>query len=274
MSIRCPRLLALAAFSLLLRIDSQAQTHGEVPTGAGSRLQARSEGMERGTSEVSKLRFDWPRAQGLLEDWPSLARYHDANARLSPPAPGEKRVVFLGDSITDLWGRKYGKFFPGKPYINRGISSQTTPQMLIRFRPDVIALKASAVVILAGTNDIAGNTGPTTLEAIEDNLISMSELAKANQIRMVLSSILPVCDAFRSQTQRRPPGKIEALNVWLKDYADRNGFVYLDYYSAMIDDKKMMRKELTYDGLHPNEAGYAIMAPLAERAIARALAPR
>ena len=254
MSFRCLLALALAAFSL----------------GA----QAQSRGSEQNSSEVSELLSDLPRAQRLLEDWPQLSLYHDANARLPPPAPGEMRVVFLGDSITAQWGSKYGKFFPGKPYINRGISGQTTPQMLIRFRPDVIALKAKVVVILAGTNDIAGNTGPTTLEAIEDNLISMSELAKANRLRVVLASLLPVCDLFRSQTQRRPPEKIEALNGWLKDYAVRNGFVYLDYYSAMIDDKKTMRRELTYDCLHPNEAGYEIMAPLAEKAISRALAAR
>jgi len=146
--------------------------------------------------------------------------------------------------------------------------------MLIRFRPDVIALKSKAVVILAGTNDIAGNTGPTTLEAIEDNLMSMAELAKLNRIRVVLASVLPVCDYIKPQAQRRPPEKIEALNIWLKDYAAKNGFVYLDYYSAMIDDKKMLRQDLTYDGLHPNDPGYGIMAPLAEKAISRALSAR
>src|SRR5215469_9212264 len=197
-----------------------------------------------GTQDVSQLQAQLQQAQDKLKDWPDLARYRDANSQVLAPAPEEDRVLFIGDSITDSWGRKYGKFFPGKPYINRGISGQTTPQMLIRFRPDVIALKAKVVVILAGTNDIAGNTGPTTLEAIEDNLISMSELANANQLRVVLASLLPVCDLFRSQTQRRPPEKIEALNAWLKDYAVRNGFVYLDYYSAMIDDKKTMRREL------------------------------
>ena len=205
-------------------------------------------------------------------DWPNLARYHDENAHLAPPAPGENRVVFMGDSITDSWGRQHGQFFPGKPYVNRGISGQTTPQMLIRFRPDVIALKPKVVVFLAGTNDIAGNTGPMTLEAIEDNLASMAELATANNIRVVLSSVLPVCDYIKPQTERRPPEKVIALNAWIKDYAARNGFVYLDYYSAMLDDKQMFRKELTYDGLHPNDAGYEVMGPLAEKAIAAALA--
>ena len=205
-------------------------------------------------------------------DWPNLARYHDENAHLAPPAAGENRVVFMGDSITDSWGRQHGQFFPGKPYVNRGISGQTTPQMLIRFRPDVIALKPKVVVFLAGTNDIAGNTGPMTLEAIEDNLASMAELATANNIRVVLSSVLPVCDYIKPQTERRPPEKVIALNAWIMDYAARNGFVYLDYYSAMLDDKQMFRKELTYDGLHPNDAGYEVMGPLAEKAIAAALA--
>ncbi len=204
-------------------------------------------------------------------DWPDLTRYHDDNARLSAPAPGENRVVFMGDSITDCWGRQYSTFFPGKPYVNRGISGQTTPQMLIRFRPDVIALKPKAVVILAGTNDIAGNTGPMTLEAVEDNLTSMAELARANNIRVVLASLLPVCDYIKPQTERRAPAKIIALNAWMKDYASKNGLVYLDYYAAMIDDAQMFRKELTYDGLHPNAAGYDVMAPLAEKAIAAAL---
>jgi lysophospholipase L1-like esterase len=205
-------------------------------------------------------------------DWPNLARYHDDNARLAPAAPGENRVVFMGDSITDGWGRQHGQFFPGKPYVNRGISGQTTPQMLIRFRPDVLALKPKVVVVLAGTNDIAGNTGPMTLEAIEDNLTSMAELAQANNIRVVLSSVMPVCDYIKTQTERRPPEKIIALNAWMKDYAAKNGFVYLDYYSAMLDDREMFRKELTYDGLHPNDAGYEVMGPLAEKAIAAALA--
>jgi lysophospholipase L1-like esterase len=215
-------------------------------------------------TEVSRLR-------ATLQDWPNLARYRDENAALTPPAVGEDRVVFMGDSITDGWGRKYSKFFPGKPYVNRGISGQTTPQMLIRFRPDVIALKPKAVVILAGTNDIAGNTGPMTLEAIEGNLTSMAELAQANGIRVVLSSVMPVCDYIRSQSERRPPAKIVALNAWIKDYAAKNGFVYLDYYSAMLDDKEMFRQELTYDGLHPNEPGYEVMGPLAAKAIITAL---
>jgi lysophospholipase L1-like esterase len=221
---------------------------------------------------ISKLRTQLESNQRILQDWPNLTRYHNDNAQLAPPADGENRVVFMGDSITDGWGRQYGQFFPGKPYVNRGISGQTTPQMLIRFRPDVIALKPKVVVFLAGTNDIAGNTGPMTLEAIEDNFVSMAELAQANSIKVVLSSVMPVCDYIKPQTERRPPEKIIALNVWIKDYAAKNGFVYLDYYSAMLDDKQMFRKELTYDGLHPNDAGYEVMGPLAEKAIAAALA--
>jgi lysophospholipase L1-like esterase len=211
---------------------------------------------------------EWERAQRILQDWPNLSRYRADNATVKP---GEKTVVFMGDSITDGWGRKYGKFFPGKPYLNRGISGQTTPQMLIRFRPDVLAHKPKAVVILAGTNDISGNTGPMTLDEIEGNLQSMAELAKANGIKVVLSSVMPVSDYIRPQTERRPPAKIQALNAWIKDYAARNGHVYLDYYSAMLDDKGVFKQDLTYDGLHPNDAGYDVMLPLAEKALARAL---
>jgi len=220
--------------------------------------------------ELTKLRTQVQRDTRTLQDWPNLARYRDENASLTAPAAGERRVVFMGDSITDGWGRRYGKFFPGKPYVNRGISGQTTPQMLIRFRPDVIALKPAAVVILAGTNDIAGNTGPETLEEIEGNLTSMAELAKSNGIRVILSAVMPVCDYIRPQTERRPPQKIVALNQWIKDYASKHGFVYLDYYSAMVDDAGMFKRELTYDGLHPNEAGYEVMGPLAGKAIAKA----
>ncbi len=205
------------------------------------------------------------------QDWPNLGRYAPDNAKLGAPAAGENRVVFMGDSITDAWGRSRGVFFPGKPYVNRGISGQTTPQMLIRFRPDVIDLKPKAVVILAGTNDIAGNTGPETLEEIEGNLESMAQLARANGIRVVLSSVMPVCDCFTSQTAHRPPEKIVTLNTWIKNYSDTNGLVYLDYYTAMVDEHGMLKKDLTYDGLHPNDAGYQVMAPLAEQAITRAL---
>jgi lysophospholipase L1-like esterase len=212
------------------------------------------------------------RARKTLLDWPALSRYSDANAKLAPPAAGEDRVVFMGDSITDAWVKLSPAYFEEKrSHVGRGIGGQTTPQMLIRFRPDVIALKPKVVVILAGTNDIAGNTGPMTLEMIEDNLRSMAELAKVNGIRVVISSVMPVCDYIRPQTERRPPAKIIALNEWIQDYSAKNNLVYLDYYSAMLDDQKMLKKEITSDGLHPNEAGYAIMEPLADKAIATAL---
>jgi lysophospholipase L1-like esterase len=226
-----------------------------------------------------KTRLD--RAQTTLNDWPALARYRDDNNKTAAPAKNEQRVVFMGDSITDSWDDpKYGGFFPGKPYIDRGISGQTTPQMLIRFRRDVIELKPKVVVILAGTNDIAGNTGPTTLDAIEDNLLSMADLATAHGIRVVFASVLPVSDyEMRDgkpivQTVRRPPDKILALNKWLKEYAAVHHHTYLDYFSAMVDDKGFLKDELSDDGLHPNAQGYVVMAPLAEAAIATSLKHR
>ena len=218
------------------------------------------------------------RAENRLKDWPALARYRDANGQMAQPSRNEARVVFMGDSITDSWDDpKYGGFFPGKPYVDRGISGQTTPQMLVRFRPDVIALHPKIVVILAGTNDLSGNTGPTTLEAIQDNLMSMAELAKSNSIKVIFASILPVSDYEQRdgkpivQTVRRPPEKIKALNEWLRSYAAKNNLTYLDYYSAMMDEKGFLKDELSEDGLHPNAKGYAVMAPLAEAAIASAL---
>src|SRR5215213_10126978 len=198
------------------------------------------------------------RAESRLKDWPALARYREANATLAPPAKDDKRIVFMGDSITDLWDEpRYGGFFPGKPYVNRGISGQTTPQMLLRFRPDVVALRPRVVVILAGTNDIAGNTGPTTLEAVEENLASMAELASANGIRVVFASVLPVSDYDRGRdgrpivrTAQRPPAQIRALNEWMKAYAAAHGSTYLDYFTAMADERGLLRDELSEDGLH------------------------
>lgn len=206
----------------------------------------------------------------LRTDWANLERYRAENAALGPPRPGEKRVVFMGNSITDGWAKYFPTMFPNKPYIGRGIGGQTTPQMLVRFRQDVIALKPAVVVILAGTNDIAGNTGPSTLEMIEDNLASMSELAQANGIRVVLSSVLPVFD-YPWKPGLEPAPKIVALNAWMKQYAAAHNAVYLDYHSAMADERQGMKADLATDGVHPNEAGYRIMAPLAERAIAEAL---
>lgn len=210
-------------------------------------------------------------AHKILYDWPNLSRYRNDNAMLSAPRAGEQRVVFMGDSITDAWGRQVGKFFPGKPYVNRGISGQTTPQMLVRFRPDVIALKPSVVVILAGTNDIAGNTGPETPEDIEGNLLSMLQLAQANGIRVVLASVLPVCDSIQHQTANHPPQEIIALNSWIKASSAANRAVYLNYHAAMVDGQGMLKKELTSDCLHPNAAGYELMGPLASKAVSDAL---
>ena len=206
----------------------------------------------------------------LRTDWAALARYRDANSALPAPGPNESRVVFYGNSITEGWARHFAEMFPGKPYIGRGISGQTTPQLLVRFRQDVVALKPRAVVILAGTNDIAGNTGPSTLEMIQDNLASMAEIATANGIRVILSSVLPVYD-YRWRPGLEPAPKIVALNRWMADYARGNGHVYLDYHSAMSDERQGMKADLSYDGVHPNEAGYRVMAPLAERAIRTAL---
>jgi lysophospholipase L1-like esterase len=211
--------------------------------------------------------------QRRAQDWPQLARYRDANAKVPPAARNENRVVFLGDSITDGWN--LAEYFSGKPYINRGISGQTTPQMLIRFRPDVIALKPKAVIILAGTNDIAGNTGPMTNEMIQDNYASMAELARTNGIKVVFASVLPVHDYGKTKvTERRSPEQILQLNQWIKNYCAKNGHVYLDYFSKMVDDKGMLKVELANDGLHPNAEGYKIMAPLAEAAIQQALRKR
>jgi lysophospholipase L1-like esterase/ketosteroid isomerase-like protein len=209
--------------------------------------------------------------RGSLADVGVIRRYAAENAKVPAPAAREKRVVFMGDSITDFWGRRYGKFFPGQPYINRGISGQVTPQMLLRFRQDVIALQPKVVVILAGTNDIGGSLGPVDVEATHSNLMSMVDLARAHGIKVVLSSMTPVCDYISPQTDKRPMEKLKQMNAWIKDYAARSGVVYLDYWSAMLDEQGMLRKELTWDGLHPNDAGYEVMGPLAEKAIAMAL---
>jgi lysophospholipase L1-like esterase len=210
--------------------------------------------------------------QQLLVDFGGLERFKAADAALPVPAPGENRVVFLGDSITQGWKIEGSEgTFPGKPYINRGIGGQTSPQMLVRFRQDVIDLQPKVVVILAGTNDIAGNTGPMTLKQSEDNLASMSELAAANGIRVVLCSVTPAFD-FPWEPGMEPAPKIAALNAWIKDYAARKGFVYVDYYSALKDARGGLPPSLSRDGVHPLPAGYAIMAPLAEAGIEKALA--
>ena len=215
----------------------------------------------------------------MASDFGGFYRYAAANAALAAPVPGAARVVLFGDSITDNWSKpEYGGFFPGKPYVNRGIGGQTTAQMLLRFRADVVELSPVAVVILAGTNDIAGNAGPVTLEQVEDNLASMAELARAHGIRVVLASLLPVSDdktdangQALTRTRQRPTATIRELNRWLAAYAAKNGNVYLDYFTATADSGGLLLAALNDDGLHPNARGYAVMAPLAEKAIVEAL---
>src|SRR6202453_958215 len=218
--------------------------------------------------------------QAKLADWPQLEHYRAVNAALAPAARGEDRVVFYGASMTEGWGRNGSTFFPGKPYVNRGIGGQTTPQMLVRFRQDVIDLHPKAVLILAGTNDIAGNTGPMRLEDIEADYASLAELARAHDIKVIYASVLPVYNYTEKSKDffaQRPPEKILELNRWLQNYCapsssgETRNCVYLDYFSALVDDKGLMKKDLADDGLHPNAAGFKIMAPLAEAAIEQAL---
>ncbi|HKV24950.1 MAG TPA: SGNH/GDSL hydrolase family protein [Candidatus Acidoferrum sp.] len=210
-------------------------------------------------------------------DWGFLAKFREEDKALPSPAPGQTRVVFMGDSITEGWGMKgrngapdRGVFFPGKPYLNRGISGQTTPQMLLRFRQDVIDLKPKVVVILAGTNDLAENTGKMSPEETEENLASMHDLARANGIRTVFCSVLPSTE-FWWHKGLEPAPKIKSLNVWIKEYAQKHGLVYVDYYSPMVNEEGGLKKEYSPDGVHPNAAGYAIMAPLAEAGLSESL---
>lgn len=200
------------------------------------------------------------------QDWANLNKYQNENATLAIAKPGKNRIVFMGDSITEFWFPTDPDFFSGKPYINRGISGQTTPQMLVRFRADVIALKPEIVLILAGINDIAGNTGPSTLDMIKDNIFSMAELAKANHIKVILCSVLPAYD-FPWKPNQNPADKVVALNRMIKEYAEANKMVYLDYYSAMANEQKGLKTAYSGDGVHPNKLGYQVMAPLAEKAI-------
>ena len=204
------------------------------------------------------------------QDWPNLSKYQQENSLLPIPVLEEKRVVFIGDSITEFWKMIDPDYFVNKSYINRGISGQTTPQMLVRFRADVIALQPTVVIILAGINDIAGNTGPSSLEMIRDNIFSMVELAKANQIEVILCSVLPAID-FSWKPNQQPIEKIKALNEIIKNYTQSNDIVYIDYYSVMVDAHEGLKKEYSNDGVHPNKMGYQVMRPLTEKAIAYVL---
>ena len=214
--------------------------------------------------------------QELMEDnksldWPNLSRYQDENRSVGIPEKGKQRVVFMGDSITEEWSNLYADYFDTEGYINRGIGGQTTPQMLIRFKPDVIDLEPDIVVILAGTNDIAGNTGPSNVKMITDNIFSMAELARAHQIKVVLSSILPVFEYEWAKEIKDVPATIDSVNDELKKYVNDHGLVYLDYFSSMVDERKGLNKDYTYDGVHPNQDGYILMSSLAEKVLSRLL---
>ena len=204
-------------------------------------------------------------------DWANLARYEDDNLKVGLPKKDERRVVFMGDSITEEWSNLYPEYFTEKGYINRGIGGQTTPQMLIRFKPDVVELKPEIVVILAGTNDIAGNTGPSNAKMITDNIFSMAEIAKAYQMKVVLSSILPVYEYDWAREIKDPPSTIQAVNDALKQYASDQGLIYLDYFSSMVDERQGLNSDYTSDGVHPNESGYILMSSLAEEVLSELL---
>tara|TARA_Y100000817_G_scaffold108020_1_gene84551 strand:- start:54 stop:692 length:639 start_codon:yes stop_codon:yes gene_type:complete len=204
-------------------------------------------------------------------DWANLARYEDDNLKVGLPKKDERRVVFMGDSITEEWSNLYPEYFTEKGYINRGIGGQTTPQMLIRFKPDVVDLKPEIVVILAGTNDIAGNTGPSNAKMITDNIFSMAEIAKAYQMKVVLSSILPVYEYDWAREIKDPPSTIQAVNDALKQYASDQGLIYLDYFSSMVDERQGLNSDYTSDGVHPNESGYILMSSLAEEVLSELL---
>ena len=204
-------------------------------------------------------------------DWANLARYEDDNLKVGLPKKDEGRVVFMGDSITEEWSNLYPEYFTEKGYINRGIGGQTTPQMLIRFKPDVVDLKPEIVVVLAGTNDIAGNTGPSNAKMITDNIFSMAEIAKAYQMKVVLSSILPVYEYDWAREIKDPPSTIQAVNDALKQYASDQGLIYLDYFSSMVDERQGLNSDYTSDGVHPNESGYILMSSLAEEVLSELL---
>lgn len=222
-------------------------------------------------AQAAAIEKEFADAQAKLQDWAQLAHYRAQNEALAPPAPGEQRVVFYGDSITEIWGHGGSEFFPGKHYINRGISGQTSAQMVVRFHPDVVNLHPKVVVILAGTNDVAENTGPMTPQATLDDFRAMAEMARANGITVVIGSI-PPADDFGWHRGLEPAPKIRALNEQLHAYCNSQGIVWIDYYSALANEKGAMKPGLSSDGVHPTPAGFAVMAPLAEAAIKKALA--
>ena len=228
---------------------------------------------QRREAMVSAIGEQVHQMDAQLGDWADLHRYRSEDAKLVQTSDISLRVVFYGASITDNWGRRTGSFFPGKPYVNRGISGQTTPQMLVRFQQDVVHLHPAVVVVLAGTNDIAGNTGQSTPEMIEDNFASMAAIAKQSGIRMVIASILPATHYFWSPAIH-PVDEIRTVNRWLKQFCAQNGLVYLDYYDSMVDSQGGMRQGYSSDGVHPTAEGYRVMTPLTEEAIQRALSTR
>ena len=263
-------MIAAMAAGMVIALRAGAQT-SVAPPAAPQATNAAAAPMQQSAAQMlagseAKMELENARMKAQLMDWAQLGRYRAANLAL--PAEAAGRVVFYGDSITDAWGSNGGSFFPGKPYVNRGISGQTTPQMLVRFRQDVVDLHPEAVVILAGTNDIAGTTGPSTPEMIEDNFKSMAEIAKVNGIRVILASVTPVAKYPWRPEVADVPAKIAVVNAWLKDYCGREKLTYLDYWTAMAGPDGGMKPGISLDGVHPNGAGYAIMGPLAEAAIA------
>jgi lysophospholipase L1-like esterase len=254
--------ICIATLTLVFSALTSAQTPAQAGAATGNPGQP--------TLTPDQIARQRAQQEQLANDWPNLARYRDANRDLPPVSASESRVVFMGDSITELWDRDSGKFFASKGYLGRGIGGQTTPQMLVRFQQDVVALKPKVVVINAGTNDIAGNTGPSSVEMIEDNLKSMTQIAAANGIHVVLASVTPAYD-YPWKRGLEPAEKVVVLNSWMKDYCTKAGCVYADYFTPMADEKHGMKEGLSRDGIHPTPAGYAIMAPIAERAIAQAL---
>ena len=263
------RLFSLALAGIIALASVQSQEPGVKPETTAPATTPTQPAAPRLTASGHPDNDYWRQHDHLmLFDFPDLARFKDADNQLGPPSTGENRVVFMGDSITEGW--HLDQSFPGKPYVNRGISGQTTPQMLLRFHQDVVNLKPKVVVILAGVNDIAGNTGPMNLEDIENNLMAMAEIATANGIKVVLCSVLPAYD-FAWSPGQYPAQKIADLNARIKSYADSKGYSYVDYYSAMKDDRGGLPTSLSRDCVHPNPSGYAIMAPLVEAKIQKVM---